>query len=318
MKLLGLSFGRRDMNCDIAVKTALLSAQEQGADVTFINTMRLEIGHCTGCDACGRLRQKGKEPVCIIKDDFPFVERAIMDADALVVAAQVYVLGPTGQYKNVCDRIGPSHDRSACLIENERRAKEGMAPMDERYFKDRYVGLISVGGARTENWTSFGIPSMYFLTFPMQMTVVDHYNYYGAGDAVNPAFHPELLERFERMGKNVASMAGKARQDAPWLGDENGVCPVCHCNLLSIGKGVEVECPLCGIQGALEVRDGRITVDFPQSTHDRARLRPGGDMEHMLEISDMGSKWAGRMSGREQEVADLLEKLAQVTEERPR
>ena len=125
MKVLGLSFGRKGKNCDILVKEALFGAQAKGAEISFINMMNLKIGHCTGCGACDKRRENGGPSRCVIKDDFPFVEDAILEADAIVIAAPVYVLAPIGQYKNLVDRLGPSHDRSVMEKVNKERMAAG-------------------------------------------------------------------------------------------------------------------------------------------------------------------------------------------------
>lgn len=127
MKVLGLSFGRQNGNCDTVLKQALLGAQTAGAEVEFLNTCNLRIDRCVGCGACDKVREKGGMSVCIHKDDFPFVEDLIMEADALIVAAPVYSIAPVGQYKNLCDKMGASHDRSALLRENERRREAGFS-----------------------------------------------------------------------------------------------------------------------------------------------------------------------------------------------
>jgi len=287
MIVLGLSFGRKNGNCDIVVKEALLGAKSLGAEVRFINTSNLRIDRCTGCGACDKRMEKGGPCRCVIKDDFPFVEHEILEADALIVAAPVYVLGPVGQYKNLCDRMGPSHDRTFMTKENERRKALGMKPLDERLFKDRFVGLISVGGARTENWTSFGLAGMHLLTFSSQMTVVDQLNLYGMGDRVNPAFHPDLMARVYQMGKNVTSVIGTPRLEAPFFGEDKGICPLCHCNLLTVKGTTDVECPICGIHGTLKVEGNKVSVDFPESQFERARLRYGGLEDHCNEINSM-------------------------------
>ena len=61
-----------------------------------------------------------------------------------------------------------------------------MKPLDERLFKDRFVGLIS--WAEQEPKTGYPLvwPECTF-TFSSQMTVVDQLNLYGMGDRVNPA-----------------------------------------------------------------------------------------------------------------------------------
>mgnify|MGYP002623909674 CR=1 FL=1 len=54
MNILGLSFGKKNANCDIVCKEALYGAREAfpDADIRFINTQRLKIDRCLGCGAC--------------------------------------------------------------------------------------------------------------------------------------------------------------------------------------------------------------------------------------------------------------------------
>jgi multimeric flavodoxin WrbA len=314
MKVLGLSFGRKGGNCDIVVKEALMGAKAAGAEIRFVNTVRLNIDRCTGCGACDKRREKGGPSRCIIKDDFPFVENEILDADAMIVAAPVYVLGPVGQYKNLCDRMGPSHDRAFMDKENARRAPLGIAPLDERIFKDHYVGLISVGGARTENWTSFGMSGMHLLTMSMQMTVVDQMNLYGMGDRVNPAFDPALMERLRKMGANVSSVVGTPRLEAPYFGDDEGICPLCHCDLLTVKGTTDVQCPVCGIHGLLKVDGDKVSVSYSAEQIERARLRIGGLQDHCAEINDMGAKAGEKMKKDGESLKALLAHQAEITE----
>ena len=60
MKVLGISFGRRNQRSDVMVKEALFAAKAAGAEVQFINTVQLNIGHCRACDYCSRMRDKGE------------------------------------------------------------------------------------------------------------------------------------------------------------------------------------------------------------------------------------------------------------------
>ena len=57
MKILGLSFGKKNANCDILCKEALYGAKEAfpDAEITFINTQRLHIDRCIGCGACAAI-----------------------------------------------------------------------------------------------------------------------------------------------------------------------------------------------------------------------------------------------------------------------
>ncbi len=291
MKVLGLSFGRKDQNCDICVKQALLGAQAAGAEVMFLNTMHLKITHCTGCGACDKRREKGGPSRCVIKDDFAFVENAILEADGIILAAPVYVLGPTGQFKNLVDRMGPSHDRAQMEdVQAQRIAagKSGEELLDPRLFKDRFLGYISVGGARTENWTSMGLPNMHLFGFSMQMTPVDQINVYDMGDRVKPFFDPALTADLTAMGEHVAKAIGQNRYEVPWMGKSQGHCPLCHNDLVTLKGGTTVECPICGMAGTLEIVDGEIRVQYSPEQINQARLRPQGVLDHHLEINSFG------------------------------
>ena len=290
MKVLGLSFGRSGGNCDIVLKQALLGAAATGAEVAYINTCRLKIDRCTGCGACDKVRDKGGMSVCTIRDDFPFVENAIFDADALIVAAPVYVLGPVGQFKNLCDRMGPSHDRGFLMKENDARRARGWDEdkmIDKKYFKDRPLGLISVGGARTEGWTSMGVSGLHLIGFSSQMIPVDAINGYGMGDRVNPAFDSALMDRLFKLGEHVGEAAKLTREQMNWMGDDEGICPICHCDQLTVRKGTTVECTVCGCIGNLRISEGKITVDYPPEQLARSRYSIGGVIEHSDEILDM-------------------------------
>lgn len=99
MKIVGISFGRRNQRCDVFVKEALFAAKAAGADVEFINTVRLDIGHCRACDYCSRCRDKGDVEIhCCMKDDYHILEEACLDADGIIIGAPVYAVGIVGQF----------------------------------------------------------------------------------------------------------------------------------------------------------------------------------------------------------------------------
>ena len=126
MKVLGISFGRKNQRSDVLVKEALFAAKAAGADVQFINTVALNIGHCRACDYCSRQRDKGEVEIhCCMKDDYHILEEACLEADGIIIAAPVYAVGIVGQFKNFVDRFGPSHDRAALIEENKKRIAEG-------------------------------------------------------------------------------------------------------------------------------------------------------------------------------------------------
>lgn len=288
MKVLGLSFGRKMKNCEIIVKEALMEAEKAGHEVSFVRMLDMEIKTCTGCGACMSNLVRGGNGKCIIKDDLPFVDELMLEADALIVAAPVYALGPSGQLKQMIDRMGPSHDLAFLTKENEKRIAEGKTGdqlLDPRHFKHRFAGLISVGGAVTQNWVSFGLVTMHILCFPSQIKVIDQIDAYGMGKRVNPVLDDAFMEQVRRLGRNIAFAAGKTHEEIGWMGSEEGTCPVCHNNMLTVNGTRTVECPVCGIYGTLELAGDTLKVTFSPEEQARSRHTLAGKIEHWAEIN---------------------------------
>lgn len=288
MKVLGISFGRKNQRCDILVKNALFAAKKAGAEVTFVNTITMNITHCHACDYCSRQRDSGSVEIgCAFKDDFQDLAEKVFDADGIIIAAPVYAVGIVGQFKNFLDRIMPSHDRAALLEENKKREKEGKPLLDARYFKDRYTGYISVGGAQTHHWVSFGLPMLHLFDFSLCMKCVGHVDAYDQGRTGSPLLDEHLLEQCQKLGTAVATSIGKPYEEVDtWVGPQ-GVCPVCHNELVAINGTTTVECPVCGIHGKLSVEGEHVHIHFPEEEKKRARNTLPGIYEHYNEIQNM-------------------------------
>lgn len=291
MKILGVSFGRKWHNCDIVTIQALMAAKEAGADVKFINTMRMKITHCTGCGGCSASRDRGGQIKCVIKDDYHTLENEILDADGVIVAAPIYALAPTGQFKNYNDRFGAAHDLASATVEQEKRIAEGKTGdelLDERLFKDKYVAYISVGGCHTPNWVSMGLPNFYMFGMSTCWHCVGQIDAYDMGQRVNPVLDDEFTAQVQALGKHLVAQIGKPAEEVEWLGEE-GVCPVCHNRFISVGLdySTKVECPLCGIEGELKIEDGKVKVEFSEQQKARARNTMNGLYEHHYELHDM-------------------------------
>lgn len=289
MKALGISFGRTMQNSEIMVKQVLKQMEKRGFDTSFIRAQDLDIKPCTGCMACVMSLLAGKNGNCVIKDDVKILDEAIYEADAVVVCAPVYVLSPSGLFKTVCDRLSVSHDQAFRKHARELGEKQGLPEaqlVDKRFFKPRAMGLLSVGGAKTQNWTSFGLPQMYEITFS-GMNVVDGYGAYYGMEYQHLVGNEKLMARMTKMGDNLADALSTEGGLDKWYGDEEGTCPVCHCDLLTVlhDKGL-VECPICGIEGELEMKDGQINVTFSEEQQKRSRLKYPGKLEHYLEIKN--------------------------------
>lgn len=290
-KVLGISFGRKMSNCDVMVKHALMECERAGCEVKFIRADELDIHICTGCISCvvGMISGRGKGG-CIQKDEFHILDEAIMESDALIIASPTYETSPTGNFKVVCDRIGPSHDITFRLSTYEEGLKAGKAKEDlpdERSFKKRTAALISVGGAMTKNWLALTLPVMYEFTMPLGADVIDTYEYYGAMAYEHVLGNEKVMERMTKVGAHIAEslQAEDEETRVKWRGDEEGVCPVCHCNLLTVSQDKEsIDCPVCGIYGTLTIENGKLTPHFTKEEQDRSRLRLAGKVEHSTEI----------------------------------
>lgn len=296
MKVLALSFGKKNANCDILAKEALFGAREAypDADIKFINTQRLTIDRCIGCGACSGALEKGKDNDCIIKDDFQMVENAVREADAIIVAAPVYVLQPVGQFKNFVDRFGCRHDVSAINWVLDKR-RNGEAPGNADDFpidrlRPRSVSYISVGGAITDDWTSMGTATLHLFGFPAMMNVVANYNANCMGHIGNPYLDEELIDRMHEIGKRTVEAYGKDAKDVEYYAPQGeGTCPVCHQNLLMVNGTTTCKCPICGIVGKISIEGEKLSVDFPEEQKARARGTFAGLREHTTEIQSFGS-----------------------------
>lgn len=315
MKVLGISFGRMNQRSDVMVKEALFAAKEAGADVQFINTVRLDIGHCRACDYCSRCKEKGDVEIhCCMKDDYHILEEACLDADAIIIAAPVYAVGIVGQFKNFVDRFGPSHDRAALLEENKKREEAGKPLLDARYFKDRYVGYISVGGAQTHNWVALGLPMLDLFSFSFCMKCVGHIDAYDQGRTGHPLFDKELMQKCHDLGTTVTNAVGKPYDEVDsWSGPE-GVCPVCHNSLLSMTGTTKVECPICGIWGELSIDDGKVSVTFSDEEVKRSRGTLTGIYEHYNEIQNMITVCVPKLMAHKDNLPKMMEKYKNFDE----
>src|SRR4030042_4872399 len=173
MRVLGLACGRKMQNSEILVKEALMGAEELGVDVEFINMLSLEIKPCLFCKVC-KVQTEGK---CVIKDDGQFLYDRIMECDGLILGAPVYSLTPPGILKMFEDRMmGPKTDVAFAIEARKLGASDfrGIPRfIDERLFKKRVGAFISLGGASTPNWLSFGLALLHTMTFPPQIEIID-------------------------------------------------------------------------------------------------------------------------------------------------
>ncbi len=314
MNILGISFGRKNSNCDIVCKEALFGCREAdpNAEIRFVNTINMNIGRCRGCGACSTALEKGKDNVCIFKDDFQALEDEVRWADAIIVSAPVYTLTPTGQFKDFVDRFSCRHDVSAInWVLDKRRSGEMPGDPDDfpmERLRKRTVGFISVGGASTDNWTSFGTPLLQTFAMSAMMKVMGNYNANSMGTIGNPYLDDQLIENMHELGRRTVK--GLNDDSVEFFEPSNkpkGVCPFCHQRLITILPGTtKVECPVCGIEGQLSIVDGAIEVDFPEAQVARARGTFAGLREHTVEIQGFGAICGPKIMANKEKLDTLM------------
>ena len=321
MNILGLSFGKKNANCDILCKEALYGAREAypDAEIKFINTQRLHIDRCLGCGACSGALEKGKDNNCIVKDDFQMVEDEVRKADAIILAAPVYVLQPVGQFKNFVDRFGCRHDVSAInWVLDKRRTGEMPGNPDDfplERFKRRAVSYISVGGASTDNWTSMGTATLHLFGFPAMMQVVSNYNANSMGTIGNPYIDEELIAHMHEIGKRTAQALEQDPKDVEYYNPKDqGTCPVCHQNLLTVDGTTTVCCPICGIYGTISIEGDKLKVEFSEAEQARARGTFAGLREHTTEIQGFGAICGPKIMAKKEYLDEQMKRIKNFDE----
>lgn len=122
-------------NCEIMVKEISRNITEPH-ELRLLRLSDFDIRPCTGCYAC--LFQEGG---CVIQDDFQAAVDAILTADALIVSAPTYFLGPNAGLKRFMDR------------------RIALYPHSEKLWGKPAVGIGIAGIPGREGYTLLGIES---------------------------------------------------------------------------------------------------------------------------------------------------------------
>ena len=215
------------------------------------------------------------------KDDTAWLIEKFLDSDGYIIGAPCFSLTPSSlllTFRGPCPSVRKWMSRRRPLAFRPRRGVKGR-------FKNRPGGLIGVGGALTEHWTSLNLPTIYTTTFSAQTEVVDHLNVYGVADENAAALYDKWLAKARRLGENVAD--AMITGDHAWRGEEQGTCPACHLNMIMVVPGTDdVICPICGILGKISVKDGVTSIDWPDTEECRKdnRMEVFGKAAHLREI----------------------------------
>lgn len=282
-KIVAFGAGKRNGNCEVFIKEALMGAEELGAEVEYIRLDDCDLRPCKNC-LKGMCYVKGPEG-CYLKDDGAWLAEKFLDSDGYILGAPVWSLSPSGIVTVFRDRVfGPKMDVAAW--ENE-----GTPEWAKGRLKYRPGGLISVGGAVTKNWTSLGMATLYTTTFSAHTQVVDYMDVNRVADPGAATLRPDLIRRAHELGRNVAYAALHPEEGNPWMREPEGeTCPGCRQNLMIFNpKNDYMECAICGTRAQITIEDGRIRLDFERGGADD-RMTVKGLHTHQTEIATMREK----------------------------
>lgn len=306
MKVLGLSCGRRLSNTEILVKEALMGAEEMGAEVEIVRLLDLDIKPCTGCNSCViDLFEKAGSGDCVIRgDDFRWIDEKILDADGMIVGTPIYEKAPQGLLKVLNDRMGPSHDLAFRMIAKKIREEKGITKgkgPDERSFKPRAMSLFAVGGS---DWTTLGLPLLQIFALPMNWAVVDQQLFNWTALPAVVTLKQEMLDRARRSGRHIVETLKKPIEEAVYIG-QPGRCPVCHSNVLELGKAEgPVICAVCGVKGTLKTEGDDYVLEVTPEARALSDVLLSGKFHHGDDLRERSLFPDKRMA----EIPALLEK----------
>lgn len=206
-------------NCELMVKEISRNIPE-AHELRLLRLSDFELRPCSGCYAC-LFREEG----CVIDDDLFRVLDEILAADAYIVAAPAYFLGPNAVIKRLLDRALSFYAHA------------------EKLWGRPAVALGVAGMADREGYTQLGLESFLKL---LLTDIKDSRLLYAA--LPGEIFYGE--ENKVIAAQMGAALFGERRQDpAP-------TCPVCRGSTFRFLGADQVRCMLCSNRGTVVLQDG--------------------------------------------------------------
>lgn len=243
-KVLGLVASERRLgNTEMLVKAVLANTGDDCAR-EMIRLTELNLEYCKACYAC-----LPEDAACRIKDDLAFLLGKIREADAVVLGAPVYVLGPHGAIKVLNDRL--------FSVGSKQRLFQGK----------RCVTITTYG---VPGWDGYARSVLNQTAHLLHLDLVDSLLIQGA----NPGevwLNPATVEKVSTVGRSLFDPGYRQGPGA-------NQCPACWGDVFGFKDDGTVECPLCGTKGHVDTTGGKPVLSFESSGHNR--LSPEGKREH--------------------------------------
>lgn len=238
-KILGLVASQRKLaNGEILTKEVAAAAGDD-CQLELLRLADVRLDPCRGCYAC---LTPGKQ--CPLDDDLYFLAEKIKAADAIILSAPCYVLGPAAVTKVLGDRM------------------IALAQLIDDFWGKPCVVIATAGIEGWEGYTSSALNTLVrFLGFDLK----DSHMFMGAlpGEGI---LGEGALERARKMGE---ALFGEARQV------RTGECPTCWSEIWKFPEPSSAVCPICGQRVSLEVGEAGITWIYGDSPKmfDKERLK---------------------------------------------
>jgi len=261
LKVLGLvASPRKSGNSEILVKE-MLAAMPADVDKEMIRLTSLDIKLCSACYAC---LPKGNN--CVIKDDLGFLLDKIKAADAVVIAAACYFLGPHTSIKTINDRL------VAMLAESAA------------FSGKRCVTAVTYGIPGWEGYSREAVNN--FARF-LHLEVVGNMLVQAAspGEVVRP----DILAT----ARDLAARLLSTEAADPAL-PEVMCCRQCGSALLQLTPTGGVRCVMCGTHGRLTSADGGFAINYAADEH--VRFSRSGMDEHTRLLETIKQKFIATRS----------------------
>ena len=216
-------------NGEVLAREAFLGAQEAGADsLTLLRLTDLRLEPCTGCLVCAI----GGKP-CPVDDDLLFLLEQVADADAVIVAAPTYFLGPSAQVKRILDR--------QLIWTSQKDWAEGPPKQ-----------AIAMTTASLPSWRGTAAAFNNALAMGLGCQLLGSMIAYAPGPG-EVLLQKDALAQAHDLGRRL--MTGDA------VAPREGACPACGADFFRI-EGLQIVCPICGQTGQIQIADGSCAVTF--------------------------------------------------------
>jgi multimeric flavodoxin WrbA len=238
-------------NSELMVRQVLRGAQAEGGSPQMIRLTDLRLMPCTGCMRCAIARKP-----CRLRDDMAWLVDAVQAADALVLAAPTYFLGPAAVVKLVLDR----------LLMVTSQVEENRPPLRP---------AVTVTAAGLEDWRGVSLPFLNALAAAFGFRPIESLT------AVAPGPGEVLLDE-QLMARALAAGQRLERGELDPAPAPAGVCPVCRCESFIL-QGDQAICPICDRRATIRKEAGTIRLHFDSDDATNHRWTPDRLRKHMDE-----------------------------------